>query len=330
MKKQEFQDLIIRAQQSGDKSTEQRITEQALKRHHHWNFAKENMIKLTEYWRQKYTVYLGDTIPFHHKKICIFAHHDANKKIADYVVYWCKSLFEWDCSVIFVSSCEYLSDEEMKKIKPYVSQIIVRANQGYDFGSYYIGFNQSQKYSHFEHLVIMNDSCFGPVHPLRSITPYLPKGNEVLGNSDYAPDLHLQSFFFLFQNNNSTITSLKRFFNELIFTENKYKYEAKFSMFLKLHGYNLKTICPLRSIETIAGFLGMDAFLPFWHITITNFPTPFLKRILFKKRYLTNPLALKNYVNCLENHNAYFEEKDLELIQKINPVLAEIIKEEMF
>ena len=172
----ELYDLIIQAKQT-DKTTEQNLTEEALELYPDWGFAKENMDKLTEYWKKNYIEYQGDINPVDHKKICVFSHYDTDKIISESALYWCKSLLEWDVAIIFVSTCENLSQTEIDKLKPYVAKIIIRPNQGYDFGGYCIGHIIAQQYRHHDYFILMNDSCFGPLYNLNTLDIHLPKGH---------------------------------------------------------------------------------------------------------------------------------------------------------
>ena len=344
MTQEELQKMIQEAQLLNQKSKMQELLEKALTQYPDWIWAQENMKQLTEYWKHTYTEYDGNVDPLQHKKICVFAHYDVHKRIADYVVYWCKSLLEWDCAVIFVSTCETLSQGEINKIRPYVSMIIVRPNQGYDFGSYCVGFQKVKQFSHFEYFMIMNDSCFGPVHNLNKLDAFLSKSeDEVLGNSDFhfGDALCIQSFFYLFRYSDKVLDKVEFFLNQFVFTNNIHmigaKCEVGFNNYLLACRFYVKLIVPLKEVELISTFTGMDAYLPFWRISIINFPTPFLKRIVFKKHYgkkeplLTSGNGFRNaYWDILTRYNAFFEEKDLLLMDQINWDLSQIIRKEMF
>ena len=288
--------------------------------------------------RNTYIIHEGQVDPLTKKKICIFAHYSSDKTIRDSDLYWVKSLFKWDCAVFFVSSVEQLKQKELEKISPYVAKVIVRPDHGYDFGSYCIGFDLAQEYTHAEYLVIMNDSCFGPVNSLNYLDSLLPKTDyELLANSDFriGTDYILQSFFYVWRYSQKSIENLKSFFQNWDLSWNKFQVGEKgewgMTVFFKAKGYHFNILCPLTKLEEKAGFFGNDAYLPFWHLSLTHFYTPFLKKIIFKKYYENNNNPFANiYYPILERHNAFFEEKHLSIIAALNPDLVPIIKKEIY
>lgn len=276
-----FMKLVESARSSHNKVGEQELLEMALECFPHWEWAKDAMKKLTEYWRHCYTEYEGKIDPLQYKKICVFAHHDANKKIADYVLYLCKALLEWGCAIIFISNCETLPQEEITKIHPFTSKIIVRPNQGHDFGSYYIGLDIAKRYDHHQYLIFMNDSVMGPVNELTLLDEHLPKGKEFLGIfAAHRPVYYIQSYFLMFPQTMHHALSL--FFEQFAFIKSKnqiiFKGEIGLSQFLISQGYIPKVFSTENKRFFDAPYL------------ITHIRCPLIKKYLGAQEELKEPL----------------------------------------
>lgn len=129
--------------------------------------------------------------------LACFCHFDTKNQIADYVVHYVKELAEGGADVFFVSNCPQIEEAELAKITPYVAQIILRQNIGYDFAAYFTGYSYSEGY---ESVVFANDSVYGPFYPLAPLFVKM-KDNDMWGISDaYAGRYHIQSYFWVFNN----------------------------------------------------------------------------------------------------------------------------------
>ena len=69
------------------------------------------------------------------KSICIFAHFNKNNNLEDYVIDYLNTIKELFDEVIFVSTSE-IDKEKKILLSNIVSEIIIKENQGYDFGSW--------------------------------------------------------------------------------------------------------------------------------------------------------------------------------------------------
>ena len=65
-----------------------------------------------------------------------------------------------------------LDDESVRKLSSCADDIFIRENKGFDCGAYkdtlenYLGWEEVRKY---DELILLNDSCYGPIYPLAPI-----------------------------------------------------------------------------------------------------------------------------------------------------------------
>mgnify|MGYP000631669923 CR=1 FL=1 len=80
-----------------------------------------------------------------------------------------KELKEIVEELVFVS-CNELSDTEKGKLNGIADFVIAEKHDEYDFGSYKRGYFYLKPHlKDFDELIFANDSCFGPLYPLREI-----------------------------------------------------------------------------------------------------------------------------------------------------------------
>ena len=161
----------------------------------------------------------------HHSKrkiyACIFVHYDKDSLIVDDCIYHLEKLSEY-CDIYFVSSSESLANmpEEVEKIRPFCTQILIRKNSGYDFGcwSHVIRKNYVDLCD-YEGVLLANDSNWGPMNDFsdtfKRIKRYSSESDFMGLTSSITPSWHLQSFFI--------------FYSQKVFN----------SSFFKLHWFNI-------------------------------------------------------------------------------------------
>ncbi len=187
-------------------------------------------------------------------RICSFCHFDAGSKIADYVVHYLKELKAAGCDNYFVSNNEHIEDSELAKIRPYVAEIVLRKNEGYDFAAYFTGYDLAQDKGYTE-LVFANDSAYGPFFPLKPVFEKMAPA-DMWGISDaYAGKYHIQSYFWVFKLNLRMRAFLHRELDKFIFTSVKADvvgmYEEGISQRLIAEQFNIGVVCTNEEAEKI-------------------------------------------------------------------------------
>lgn len=169
----------------------------------------------------------------HMKRIVFFAHYDKHNIIDDYVVEYIKDLTTIANKIIFVSSCN-INSEEKHKIDKYCSSILIKSNEGYDFGSWkfgmeYIGFDNMLS---FDEVIIANDSCFAPIFPFSEMFNKMSTNQcdawGVTYGIGYAN--YLQSYFLVFRKKVIESSLFVNFFKKITTQKNKYDYITKYEV----------------------------------------------------------------------------------------------------
>lgn len=258
------------------------------------------------------------------KRLLLFHHYNKYNSISEYVLYCLHVVRKYFDFIVFTSN-SYLSKEEKNLLKKkYCNIVLIRENKGFDFGAwkYAINFLGFKKIKNYDCLVIMNDTCFGPLFDIGEvfkimeekpvdfwgITNHRKTPDGMPGTNDPIPE-HIQSYFICF--NKKVISS--KIFQKFWLTVDEYltdvnkviqNYETKVTKLLKKEGfaydvwietsnYNVKHPNVLNFYPDIL----LENGLPFVKIKsfLGDFENP--KKLLFiiKNKY-------KYPIHLIENH----------------------------
>lgn len=219
-------------------------------------------------------------------KICIFSHYDSDNTIKGYVAYYLQELSKIS-DIIFVSTAEGLSETSIENIEVYCKDIIVKKNIGYDFSAWKTGMDYlGSNLNTYEHLILCNDSVFGPFFDLEEIFEKM-KGTDLWAMTDnHEIEYHLQSYFMVY--NKTAFThpifrdfwkNLKIYSNKQILIENN---EIEYSRRLINSELTYDTYyrCKDRNYVNVLQY--------YWKELIADYQFPFIK----KEILTTNPLQL--------------------------------------
>jgi len=225
------------------------------------------------------------------KRITLFVHYDHNNIISDQDIMLVKNLAKLSTELIFISNCTLLPDNEVKKIKIFTEDILLRENKGYDFGAWrdaLIGYG-FENLAKFDQLLIVNNSIIGPVYDLGrvfaemdsrkvdfwGITIHPEMYNSVHLSKDVVAE-HIQSYFMVFEKNVFLSKEFQRFWENvedlLLQDEVIAKYETELTALLKSFNYDYSIYIP----ET----LYLNPYIYPYYLLILG--SPFIK----KKAYL--------------------------------------------
>lgn len=150
--------------------------------------------------------------PIGPRRVGVFAHHDKDDVVDEYVLRYLEGLAEVVDRIVFVSDGD-LSARQAGKAGRIASAVFSERHGEYDFGSYKRGIRIARERGWLdsaEELVLCNDSCFGPMVPLRTVWDRKAGDDHDLHGittsvhgyrkteSGYEPtdsDLHVQSYF---------------------------------------------------------------------------------------------------------------------------------------
>lgn len=133
--------------------------------------------------------------------VVLFMHFDRYGNVRAQILHYIRELVANGRSVVFVTNSGQLTPAAMASLQPLCAGIIIRANQGYDFGAWREGIEFLQlPRADTEELILANDSIFGPVRPLAEMLARIDYGvADIWGLTEsWQYRYHLQSFFLAF------------------------------------------------------------------------------------------------------------------------------------
>src|SRR5450631_2948851 len=131
------------------------------------------------------------------KRVCFFAHYHGDAIVADHVLFYLTAIKNAGFSTVLVST-SLLSPSEISKLGGVCAEIILRQNEGLDFGSWITAIEKFFPIT-AEILLLANDSVYAPVGDLAG---YIDRLCSVDADF-YGPvetneiETHLQSWFIL-------------------------------------------------------------------------------------------------------------------------------------
>jgi lipopolysaccharide biosynthesis protein len=125
--------------------------------------------------------------------VAVLAHYDPENRVRGYVRRQIAALADISERVVVVSTADLL-EEEADQIRAH-AELIQRPNAGYDFASYRAGLERLH-YGNGQQVIIVNDSCVGPLRPWRELLADMNgRGIDLYGGSlslQHVP--HVQSY----------------------------------------------------------------------------------------------------------------------------------------
>lgn len=245
----------------------------------------------------------GDTLsparvrPAHSaEKVCIFSHFDSESVVRRYVFEYLRAIVSAGFSVLFVSTADRVTAEDRDRLEALGIDVHVRENKGLDFGSWQYGMNQLGDMAQTRHLLLANDSVFGPLFDLTFMIEQMNRTDaDFWGVTDsYEGSWHLQSYFLCFKSNVIHSDAFRGFFAKDFSALPKQQVivqgEIALSQTLLRAGFAGAASCPYGALtEDRFGRL-CDPTQHYWDELIEKCRSPFIKRLLLRK----NPNGVEN------------------------------------
>lgn len=213
------------------------------------------------------------------KNLCLFAHFDEKNRISSYVVHHLKSLHELGSDIIFISTSKQLSPIEIAKILPFCIMVIRRKNITLDFGSWRVGLGEIKNLSEYNHLILANDSVYGPIFPLDEIFAKMNARNLGFWGITSTCEIryHIQSYFLVFDRNTFESEAFCKFWKHFRFYRGKLRiieeYEIGLSSLARDSHWQLGAYIEHSQIT----LRDVNPTLFYWDRLIEEFRCPFLK-----------------------------------------------------
>ena len=184
-------------------------------------------------------------------RLGIFAIYDQDGIADDYVFFMIDDLKKNLTHLVVVCNGT-MTDESVRNLKNHADAVLIRENLGYDWGAYkhalsdFIGMENIKKY---DELVLMNDSCYGPLHSLSDVFANMEiKDLDFWGITEHMPiphqniPYHIQSYFIVVRKRLLQSSDFTEFWSDWSnpgeWLEVVYKHGLRFTKHFNDMGYN--------------------------------------------------------------------------------------------
>lgn len=274
--------------------------------------------------------------PYDGRKLVLFAHHDPQDEVDDYVRFYLEKLYLLGSTIIFVSGSPNLKPDSAAKVAQFCSGMYTRRTLSLDFGSWHLAWQQMKRrgwqLETFDQLLLANDSVYGPLFDLREMFAQF-SGADMYGvteNLEQSP--HLQSYFLLWDLNPQTRTFIEDFWRDFRYVARKEtlinRYEVGISQRARHCGLRQKAYISNaearaaaaehgnheHEAEVSAGNVNNSLYL--WDVLIAYLRCPFLKTDLPRRnRYGSWKMAdLPSFLRQWTEYDPLLIERNLERI----------------
>ena len=221
------------------------------------------------------------------KDIVMMAHFDPNENFSEADKFLVNSFKELGFEVVVVSTAvsgQEKHDELWNQIHGFADCLITKPNSGFDFGSWAAGINHLDIVGKLKgHLILINNSIFGPMFPLDDLLADWKTNHEILGiTSSNEFVRHVQSYFLGFKNSLVKDQCFKEFWSLNFTRKNKWNtildFEIRWADFFSKRGFSVYV-----RHETPKSFFRNP--LTFRWLELLADGMPFVKKSLLTKNY---------------------------------------------
>lgn len=264
------------------------------------------------------------------KRIAILVAVAAGGNIDPYVFYLAEKIKEI-VETLAVTINGVPTESDVEELEKYSDMVFVRDNAGFDCGAYkdtletYIGW---EKVINYDELILLNDSCFGPIYPLSDVFETMDKRElDFWGITEQTPikagkysrevfPYHIQTYFLAVRRRMLKDAAFWQFWRDVRLSdgygETVANFELKFTRYFNNLGYlsgayiDCGAFC--RSIDETEAYVFMDSYR-----LISEHKCPFLKKKVFlfpQERILSSNAGETAYksLKYIKEHTQYDED----------------------
>jgi len=281
-------------------------------------------------------------------RYAVYVTYDRRSLTADYVKSQVEALARLGYRVIVISTSPKLPKSEAEKVLPHCWRVMHRRNFGHDFGAYKDGIDRIGPMDAVESLILMNDSCYGPLFDLAGIEQRAQASrSDVFGITDsWSIAYHLQSYFLRIDRRALRSEAFSSFWATLLPYQPRAivirRGEIGLTQHLVRRGMITEALCPYhevanRALQLILARLASNSvqLLPaekiylellankinsgtplnpmhsFWDVLFVEFSCPFIKCNLLRRNPTHIP-GLIGWTSLLSKHTSY----DIDIITR--------------
>ena len=216
------------------------------------------------------------------KPLLFFAQYDPKGRLRDDIIPLLEA-YQKHADVVFIAATPELKNNTsvLRQLQRRCAAILIRDNEGYDFGSWMTGLRFfSNEIQNCDEIIITNDSMWGPITNLNKLFNLIRECNaDIISlTDDLMYSYHLQSSFLVFRNSVINSEAFQNFWSHQLVWDKKRDLvkscEVGLSRILIQNGYRLKSLYSDQSNGNILHFQ--------WRELIEEDDFPFLKVSLLR------------------------------------------------
>ena len=223
-----------------------------------------------------------DRRPAKRRSLLIFAQYSLEGTLRNDIIPLLRCYQQHADLVVVAATPQFQQQTQtLRKLQSLSHAVLVRENEGYDFGSWMTGLRYCEhKLNNYDQIILTNDSLWGPITPLKGLFHRVNTSTaDVIGlKDDLMYDYHLQSSFLVFRKSAFTHQAFKEFWSSIKTWEKKRdlvkEHEVGLSRQLSHAGMTLESLYTHNSNGNILHFS--------WRELITEHEFPFLKVSLLR------------------------------------------------
>lgn len=235
------------------------------------------------------------------KRVVIYAHYHVAGLVTDHDLKALQTYKTANYSVIVVSTSSWPAS-----VKHDADVILVRENVGYDFGSWAAGINYLRAeglFEEIEHLVLVNNSMFGPFWDVSEFLLMARNSGEVVGLTGSREFVHhMQSYFLSFQGRVLLSQAFEEFWLQSFHHKRKWGIilsgELMWDYFFELKGFQSNRVL------TSCGNVRRNELTFYWRELIAK-GFPYVKKSLFTHNY--DDIDLSNWESLMNTYAPDFD-----------------------
>lgn len=264
------------------------------------------------------------------RRLGVFVFYDPQGIVDDYILYLLREM-QSVCTEIMTVCNGKLTGEGKSRLLGYSSSVFCRENCGMDAGAlkdFFTNFGSREYWSSFDELVWFNDTCYGPLIPMKDvfaemeqrescdfwgITAHARSNARWPGRRNTGIEEHLQSYFIVVKQPLLGDDRFWRFWKELVisndFHETVANYELSLTTTFASWGYHYAVFCDTRSRDTNPDSV-CNPTAEAMYLLVSRYRCPFVKRKNFirtKTEALvhTNGEQVYRTVQYIREHSSY-------------------------
>lgn len=264
------------------------------------------------------------------RRLGVFVFYDPHGIVDDYVLYLLREMRSVCTEMITICNGK-LTDEGKSRLLRHSGSVFCRENRGMDAGAlkdFFIRFSSREYWSSFDELVWFNDTCYGPLIPIKDvfaemeqrescdfwgITAHARSSARWPSHRNMSIEEHLQSYFIVVKQPLLGDDRFWRFWKDIMisddFHETVANYELSLTRAFASWGYRYGVFCDTRSRDTNPDNV-CNPTAEAMYLLVSRYRCPFVKRKSFirtKTEALvhTNGEQVYRTVQYIQEHSSY-------------------------